>query len=173
MLKKISLLVLACLLAFLLAGCAAAAPAKPAEQFAIYLPVAQMSGLEILKADLSEVMLQAQPLIAADEILSYDPATHDLRLSRDGMQHLADLNVPMNGTAFVACVGKKPIFAGAVWTMLSSQSFEGVTIQVPIVVSDTLVHLYSGYPSFDDPLPNDPREDPRLLQALEQAGKLR
>ncbi len=169
MLKRISLLVLA----FLIAGCAVAAPAQPADQFAIYLPAAQMSGLEILKADLSKVMLQPKPLIAADEILSYTPATHDLRLSRAGMQRLAELDVPMNGTAFVACVGKTPIFAGAVWTQLSSQSFEGVTIQVPIVISDTLVHLYSGYPSFDDPMPNDPREDPRLLKALEQAGKLR
>ena len=168
MFRKFSFL----LLAFLLAGCAAV-PAKSAAELAIYLPVERMSGRDILAADLSKLALEAQPLISADEIGSYTAASHDLRLTPAAVERLAAMKIPVNGIGFVACLGTPPIFAGAIWTQLSSLSFDGVTIQVPIDANDTLVHLYSGYPSMDEPLPDDPRNDACMLKALEQAGKLR
>ncbi len=159
-------------LAFLLSACAPAT-ARPTEELAIYLPVEHMSGRDILGADLSKIQLEAQPLIAADEIITYTADSHDLELKPTAAERLAALKVPMNGTGFVVCLGKRPLFAGAIWTLLSSLSFDGVTIQVPLLGNDTRVHLYSGYPSIDDPLPQDPRDDPRMLDALKQAGKLR
>ncbi len=158
--------------ALFLAACAFKT-AEPSGEFAIYLPAEQMSGGEILTADLSKLRLKQPALIAANEIVAYAPGSHNLQLKPEAVERLAIMKAPMNGIGFVACLGKTPIFAGAIWTPLSSLSFEGVTIQTPLGVSSTQVHLYSGYPSVDDPLPNDPRDDPRLLQALKLVGKLR
>lgn len=159
------------LCAFVLAGCASEA-AEPADEVAIYLPAQPMSGREILAADLNNLELQPEPLIPASEIVRYSASKHDLTLTLAGMTRLPGFKIPVNGMGFVICVGKKPIAAGAFWTPISSLSFEGLTIQVPITRGDTRVHLYSGYPGFDEPLPNDPRDDPRLLNALQRAGKL-
>ncbi len=160
------------LLVILLAGCAAKTE-RDSGEIAIYLPAKQMSGSEILAADLSQLTLEETPLIAPDEIVMYTPASHTLDLKPEAVERLTQMHVPMNGIGFVVCQGKRPLFAGAIWTMLSSQSFDGVTIQVPVFMSKTQVQLYSGYPSQDKLRPDDPRNDKRLLQTLKRAGKLK
>lgn len=157
--------------ALFLAGCAPRAT-EPEAGVAIYLPAQSMSGREIQQADLSTLALQPEPLIPATDILAYSPSTHDLTLTRAAMQRLPGMRIPVNGIGFVICVGKTPILPGAFWTPISSLSFDGLTIQVPINMNETRVHLYSGYPGLDNTLPNDPRNDPRLLDALRRAGKL-
>ncbi len=132
-----------------------------------------MSGAAMLTADLSTLELQPEPVIAADEIISYAPATHDLVLATSAIERIAKMKVPVEGTGFVICVDKKPLVAGAFWALYSSLSFDGLTIQVPVFGNADHVHLYSGYPSVDSALPDDPRDDPRLLKALQDAGKLR
>jgi len=167
--RKILFLLLACVIA----GCAEKT-AESAGEVAFYLPAQTLSGHEILAADLESLELDEEPLIAADEIISYTLASHDLELKPEALERLAALeHTPVNGIGFVVCVDKTPIFVGAVVPLYSSISFKGVTIQIPLEDADsTLVHLYSGYPSKDDPLPDDPREDERMLHAFEQAGKL-
>jgi hypothetical protein len=160
------------LMAFALSGCASA-PAERSGQINIYLPAQPLSGRDILAADLSKLTLQAAPLIPASEILFYSRLTHDLTLAPAALERLAGLRVPVNGLGFVVCLDDVPLFAGAFWTPISSLSFEGLTIEVLMDVNQKAVHLYSGYPRMDAPLPNDPREDPRFLRALEEAGKLR
>jgi hypothetical protein len=160
------------LMLFALSGCAPA-PADQPGQINIYLPAQSLSGRDILAADLSKLALQSTPLIPASEILSYSRLTHDLTLAPTALERLAALRVPVNGLGFVVCLDEAPLFAGAFWTPISSLSFEGLTIEVLMDASQKSVHLYSGYPRMDAPLPNDPRENPRFLGALEEAGKLR
>ena len=160
------------MLAFLLAGCATA-PSQPPGDVAIYMPREEMSGRDILAADLGTLPLQPEPVIAAAEIVSYSASSHDLTLTPAAIARLAGFDVPVQGRGFVLCRGSRPLFAGAFWTSISSLSFDGLTINVPFERHETSLHLYSGYPMRDDPLPNDPRDDPRLLEAFRQAGKLR
>ncbi len=160
------------LFALPLAACGAKATAH-ASEVAIYLPAQPMSGAAMLAADLNALDLQPEPVIAADEIISYSPATHDLVLSSAAIERIAKMKVPVNGVGFVICVDKEPLVAGAFWALYSSLSFDGLTIQVPVLGNADHVHLYSGYPSVDSALPDDPRDDPRLLKALQDAGKLR
>ena len=160
------------LVAFALSGCGSSGANRPG-QINIYLPAQPLSGRDILAADLGKLALQSTPLIPASEILFYSHLTHDLTLAPTARERLAGLDVPVNGLGFVVCLDEAPLFAGAFWTPLSSLSFEGLTIQVLMRANETAVHLYSGYPSMDAPLPNDPRDDPRFLKALEEAGKLR
>ncbi len=162
------------LLALVLSLCACSPAAARHEQgVAIYLTPRGMSGRDVLTADLATVALQPEPVIASDEIVYYSEASHGLVLAASAIDRLSGLKVPVQGLGFVICDGNRPLVAGAFWTPISSLSFEGLTINIPFGLKETRVHLYSGYPMVDEPMPNDPRDDPRLLDAFRQTGKLR
>lgn len=149
-------------------GCSA--PDAP-EGFAIYLtkdnvPPSQMEML-------SHVELADEPFIAMDDIVSYDASTHEMTLTEDAIQRIEALQVPTSGKSFVVCVDRGPLYWGAFWVQYSSQSFDGVTIWLPLGVQDsTIVTIELGYPSFSFYQGEDPRNNPLVLASLEQAGKL-
>ncbi len=155
-----------------LSACAPAASQRE-DGVAIYLPTQAMSGRDILAADLAKVVLQPEPIVAAKEIVYYSASDHDLVVLPAAIGRVSGLKVPVQGLGFVICDGSKPLVAGAFWTPISSLSFEGLTINVPFGSEETRLHLYRGYPMLDEPMPNDPRNDPRLLDALRRMGKLR
>jgi hypothetical protein len=102
---------------------------------------------------------------------------HVLQIDAAAQARLEALEVPISGTPFIACVGTERIFAGAFWNLLSSQYFvEGVVINIePGLLNSDRLQLNLGYPSDPDKLPSeaeDPRVDPRILDALRAAGKL-
>ncbi len=147
--------------------------AQRSEGVAIYLPAQPLSGREMLAADLGALALQPEPIVAAEEILSYSASSHDLELAPAAISRLAALKVPVQGQGFVICDGATRLLAGAFWTPISSLSFEGLTINVPFGSNETRLHLYTGYPMQDAPMPDDPRDNPQLLDGFRQAGKLR
>lgn len=113
----------------------------------------------------------AQPFLTLNDVLTYTQATHTLTLTPEAWQHLAMLEVPVNGLPFVLYVRGEPIYAGALWTPLSSLSYDGVTMLWPSGLTETL-RLDLGYPGPAFFTGDDPRADPRLLQVLTEAGKL-
>jgi len=141
-------------------------------ELAIYLtrddiPPAQMEAL-------SHVELADEPIISCDDIVTYDATSHGILLTSAAYERLAAMEVPTSGTSFVVCVGGSPIYRGAFWTRLSSQSFDGVTILTPLTSQPaSVVRLELGYPSPGFYSGDDPRSTPEVLLALEQAGKLR
>jgi len=63
------------------------------------------------------------------------------------------------------------VYRGAFWAGYSSQSYAGVVID-PTLAWQGKVRIALGYPTRDAFQGQDPRADPRILQALQQAGKL-
>ena len=121
----------------------------------------------------SHVALAEQPLIGMDDIISYNTQTHELKLTAAAFERLCQLDVPTVGTSFLVCVNKSPVYWGAFWTPLSSQSFDGVTIWKPYGPSDPpIVTLELGYPAPSFYSGEDPRNKPEIISALRQAGKL-
>ncbi len=121
----------------------------------------------------SHVALAEQPLIGMDDIISYNTQTHELKLTAAAFERLCQLDVPTVGTSFLVCVNKSPVYWGAFWTPLSSQSFDGVTIWKPYGPSDPpIVTLELGYPASSFYSGEDPRNKPEIISALRQAGKL-
>ena len=141
------------------------------EGFAIYLtkgdiPPAQMPAL-------SHVDIAEQPIIAMNDIISYNAQTHELKLTANAYEDISQLDVPVSGKSFMVCVDKKLIYFGAFWTPVSSISFDGVTIWKPLSLGETrIINLELGYPSSSFYGGEDPRNNPEVIRSLEQAGKL-
>ena len=153
-------------------GCAA----PKTGEFAIYLLAEDLPLAEWSPADLNSLALQEQPVIASDDIVAYARETHEIKLTAaayERVQGLYTLPVDTDGRAFVVRVGEDRIYAGAFWTPASSLSFEGITIMQPWEEDRHVIHIGLGYPTPEAFRGADPRADSRVLQALEQAGKLR
>lgn len=141
------------------------------EGFAVYLtkgdiPPAQMPAL-------SHIDMADQPVIAMDDIISYNAGTHEITLTAEAFDRISSLEVPVRGKSFVVCVDRGPIYPGAFWTPISSMSFDGVTIMKPLGSQDSkIIKLELGYPSSSFYSDQDPRDNAEVMEALEQAGKL-
>lgn len=157
----------------ILAGFLLEAPA--AEDFGIYLLTEDRPATQLEESELNSLEVQDQPVIGMSDILSYDGESHGMRLSEDAyrrIQALFSLPVRVDGIPFVVRVGEEPIYAGAFWTPLSSLSYDGVVILQPIGEQDEMIGLALGYPSPLAFTGEDPRGDPRIIEALDKAGKL-
>jgi hypothetical protein len=141
------------------------------EGFAVYLtqddvPPSQMEAL-------SHVEIADRPVISEDDVVYYNPQTHELKLTQAAFERISGLDVPVQGRSFVVCVDKGPIYWGAFWTPVSSQSFDGVTIWKPLGSElPPVVTLELGYPTSSFYGGEDPRNSGVVLQSLEQGGKL-
>ena len=107
-------------------------------------------------------------------MISYTKDTHEIELTAKAYERVMQLEAPTSGKSFVVCVDKGPIYWGAFWTPMSSQSFDGVTIWVPSLTPKTnFIKLELGYPSESFYQGEDPRSNPVILESLEKAGKLK
>lgn len=149
-------------------GCASAKE----DGFAIYLTRDNVPPAQLLS--MSNIAIADQPLIAMKDIITYNAQTHELKLTEEAFQRITDLEVPTNGKSFAVCVNKKPVYAGAFWTPVSSQSFNEVTIWKSYSTEDSpsIVTLELGYPTSDFYNGADPRNSPEILASLKKAGKL-
>jgi hypothetical protein len=158
--------VIACAL-LALTGCSA----PKHEGFAIYLTQGDIPPAQILA--LNQIGIAEQPIIGLDDIITYNAQTHELKLTPSSYEDIFRLDVPGNGKSFVVCVDKKPIYWGAFWTPISSISFDGVTIWKPYSLGEPhIINLELGYPSSSFYRGEDPRNNPGVINSLEQAGKL-
>jgi hypothetical protein len=140
------------------------------EGFAIYLtkediPPSQMPTL-------SHVDISEQPIIEANDVITYNAQTYELKLTSSAFERISQMDIPVRGKSFVVCVDRKPIYWGAFWTPVSSISFDGVTIWKPFSSQEPrVITLTLGYPSSSFYGGEDPRNNPEVISSLEQAGK--
>jgi hypothetical protein len=141
------------------------------EGFAIYLtkddiPPAQLPAI-------SHVEIDEQPILALNDIITYNANTHEITLTSSAFNRISSLDVSVQGKSFVVCIDKKPIYCGAFWTPISSISFNGVTIWKPLHSQELkTIKLELGYPSPNFYGGEDPRNKAEILKSLKQAGKL-
>jgi len=122
---------------------------------------------------LSHVEIAEEPVISSKDIVAYKEDTHEIKLTAEAYERVMQLEVPTSGKSFVVCVDKGPIYWGAFWTALSSQSFDGVTIMVfPFSPPRDSIMIELGYPEPSLYQGEDPRSNPLIFESLEEAGKL-
>ena len=149
------------------------------EGFAIYLTEGDISPWE-MPSSLSRIGIPDEPLVGMEDVVKYDSESYQITLSENASNRVSALKVPTSGKSFVVCVNRKPVYRGTFWTMLSSAiPPENCVIVFPplshtvrmsgiemVSMSPDIMELsyYSGN--------NDPRNNPEILESLEQAGKL-
>ncbi|MBI5031000.1 MAG: hypothetical protein HZB51_10770 [Chloroflexi bacterium] len=161
----------------LLSACATTTPMPVqiiTEGFAIYLPAQKFTATEILNAPLDSLQLENKPVLSLDDIAAYSQETHTIALTPSGYEKIKQFKVPTSGIPFVVCVAHQPIYVDAFWASYSSQSFNGAVIDTLLVERDHSVRIQLGYPESPERfVGGDRRADPRIIQALQQAGKLK
>jgi hypothetical protein len=170
-LKRILLLLLAASLSACgLADLGQEPTLEPAGEFAIYIPIGDDQIGE--PRDLDEMELQESPVLSMDDIISYDGETHVVELESSVGARWDGLELP--GKRFVVVVGRELIYTGAFMAAYFSRTYDGVVILWPTMEgSPNTIKIQLGYPWGDFFTGEDPRADPRIMEALRQAGKLR
>ena len=170
--NKVRLSVIVLLVALVLMGCI---PSK-ARGFSIYLLEDEVPATELSIGDLNDLELQQDPILSTDDIIAYSRERHELTLTPEAherIQQLFTLPAKARGIPFVVCVGRDRIYAGAFWTPVSSISFDGVVICQPLDLDKHVIRIGLGYPCPEAFTGKDPRCDPRILQSLETASRLK
>ena len=152
--------------------------ASSAPAFELYLLAGDNTrGSDLLNTSLDNLILAETPLLTTADLLSYDRSTHTLELTETGMEKVTALlesGFQVAGIPFVIVSGGERLYAGAFWTPLSSQSFDGVVIMDPAFLSEgNTLQISLGYPGSDFFNGTDPRDDARLMDALDEAGILK
>lgn len=151
---------------------------ETADVFAIYL-VAEPVDRRIPgygKGDWSHLRLSVSPLIAGDDIISYDFSTHVMRLRREALARIP--RPPVDGTPFVVVAHGHRVYLGMFMTLASSHSLAVPAIVVdryvmdPTQPRDTLV-IERSYPTPTFGVGPDPRGDERIKAALTALQKLK
>jgi len=144
------------------------------EGFAIYLLAEEIVTDTILEADLAGLELEVGPVVSLADITAYSKDLHEIELTADAYDRIATLTVPMSGTPFVVCVDRQPVYGGAFWVGYSSMSFNGIVIDVLPAGQQLPLRIQLGYPESVELFSGeDRRSDPRILQSLEKAGRLK
>ena len=147
------------------------APPRAADGFAIYLLVPNALTHGFTGIGPSE--LEGDPFLTTDEIVSYGWATHEIELTDGAYERIHNLATALQGEGFAVCVDRQPIYAGAIWNGYSSSVFEGPTIDLVHPTREhPVIQIRLGYPTPAFFRGDDRRSDPRIFQALEEAGKL-
>ena len=163
-----------------LAACALrpAGDTSPTEAFELYLLADdQAHGADIIDIPIDALELAESPLLTTSDLISYDRSTHAIELTDGGFQKVTTLlesGVQVAGIPFVIISGGERLYAGAFWTPLSSQSYDGVVIIDPAFLSESnTIQITLGYPGVDFYSGADPRDNVRLMRALDAAGVLK
>ena len=151
-------------------------PPQEGEAFELYLVAdQQMAGADIKNYDLEELPLAEDPIISTDDIENYLWDSHAINLTAEAykrVQAIFSVGMPMSGLPFVIIAHNERIYAGAFWSLASSLSFDGIVILQPFDPTNQPLQISLGYPTEEAFTGEDPRDDPQLKNALEEAGLL-
>jgi hypothetical protein len=141
------------------------------EGFGVYLLARDIPASHM--PSVGHLELADRPLLSLGDIVSYSITTHDIEVSAEATETLLNLDVPTNGKVFVVCIDRQPVYWGAFWTPISSMSFDGITMLKPLSPDQHTIRIELGYPSGSSFSGKDPRPNAKIMQSLQQAGKLR
>lgn len=152
--------------------------ASPAEAFELYLLANENArGMDVIDTPLETLALADAPLLTTTDLVNYERSSHTIQLTDEGLRKVTALfeeGFQVAGIPFVIVARGERLYAGAFWTPLSSQSFDGVVIMDPVFSTENnTLQIALGYPGVDFYSGADPRIDARLLDALDEAGVLK
>jgi len=170
--RNLTTVALICLLTLMLAAC----KAEKEKGFTLYMVSGISDPRQVDGSELADIPLEDNPLIAEDDILSYNRETHEMELTEEAYARvisLFSLPVDVDGMPFVVVVDDEPIYSGAFYTPLSSISYGGVVVMQPLGENARTLSFGLGYPGADVFEGTDPRSDSRIISRLGMENKLK
>ena len=123
------------------------------------------------QVDAAHAAIETLPLVANGDILEYNQSNYEFKLAPSAIQKVKGL---ADRTPFAMTVNKEVIYYGFFKPSISSSSCEhSITMDISWSAVDKIM-IRLGYPGPVAGVPiDDKRNDPRLLNSLEQQQKLR
>jgi len=112
--------------------------------------------------------VEDQPFISQNDIVSYSLRNQSMLLTSKAIDRLKRLVV---SARFEACVDRKPIYSGRLWSILRSASCPEIVLEIPTDGSFN-VRLEAGYPTNECFVGKDERSNALIVTALKSSGKL-
>ncbi len=147
------------------------------ERWGIYLlEDPEIDAAQAAAMPLESLILHFEPQVNLGGISYYSGSSHTVFFGHWLSSGFLLRNLPeigVSGHPFVVVVDEQPVYLGAFYSGLSSDSFDH-----PVILVDELepttdhVVIYRSYPPGYQPDTPDPRSAPRIFQTLEEAGKL-
>jgi hypothetical protein len=131
---------------------------------------------EIAGVNLKTIILSKSPVFTVDDIISYERNTHVITLTWKAYHAISWWEIK---TPFAVCLGRRPIYFGAIWS-----SYISVTLGCPVILlprmkerepkwfTSTTIRIDIGYPTEEYFIGADPRQNAEIMKSLEKAGKL-
>jgi hypothetical protein len=142
-------------------------------RFSIHLLSPKIKSNQLAAINLKNLRPSGKPLLAFSEITSYLKDKHEIRFNYSAVEALRKTKRDFKGRSFAVFVNGEAIYAGAFWSGIYSQSFDGVYINLDELHDDfPMVTLKLGYPTAKFFTGQDPRADERIFAELEKDGLL-
>ena len=113
--------------------------------------------------------LENTPIFTQTDIISYSLTNQSMMLTKSGMKKLNSVGI---GSSFTACVNKKPIYSGKIWSPVRDAGCREIVLMVPPDGS-AKVDLLAGYPDRSFFTGDDQRSNKSIVDALRASGKIR
>lgn len=172
MIRKLHFLLLFTIPGFLTISCDKDA-VTPGVSVDIYLLESFETIDHFCQIDESSIVLQNEPLIRYQDIVSYNSSEYIFSLSSQGQEAIEDFDLAIHGQAFAVTVDGEPIYTAFFWASFSSAMCQWVVADPLFIGNDDGLKINLGYPGtwegFEIP---DKRNDPRLLAVFKKDGKL-
>ncbi len=143
------------------------------EGFEIYLTKNYYThnlSMDYSKIDFDTILLSDMPILRYNDLKKYNLSSHKftLGISHDSLK-IGDASV--YGRMFVVTIDKSPVYCGFKWPVISSVPCNWVYIQEPYKALDNLQDNELVM-SFTSETYSDPRADSRIVDRLQQDGKI-
>jgi hypothetical protein len=112
-----------------------------------------------------------QLVISDRNIVWYNWASHEIKLTDEGLGKVEALKVPVSGTPFMIKLNGKEIYNGSFWVSISSISYSGIVINTLEIQNNTM-KIEKGYPSSGFFEGTDPRNNSDIHYYFQKIGKL-
>lgn len=112
--------------------------------------------------------IEDRPFVAQSDIVSYSLRKQSMLLTSQAIARLKGIRL---GVRFEACVDRKPIYAGRLWSVVREVACPAIVLEIPTDGS-FIVLLEAGYPTNKYFAGKDERANALIVAALKRAGKL-
>jgi hypothetical protein len=92
-------------------------------EVSLYLVKNKISADDVLKNNLSKVVLDESPVFTRKDIIEYSQSEHTIKLTKEAFEKFKAIRGDISwGKVFAICVDNKPVLLGTTWYLYASTS---------------------------------------------------